>query len=57
MAGSDDQFEGRKLIANLLYWLPHTDRWHRQCSAQLAVQGPQVRQYVEQIVQLKRQFA
>lgn len=57
MAGSDDQFEGRKLIANLLYWLQHTDRWHRECTAQLDAQEPQVRQYVEQIVQLKRQFA
>lgn len=54
VAGTDDQSEGRKLIANLLYWLENADRWYSNCATALSVQNDAVRNYVEQIAQLRQ---
>lgn len=51
IAGIDDQFEGKKLIMNLFYWVKS---WTGPPVAHLErVPDAHVRDYVRQIVQLK----
>lgn len=49
IAGIDDQFEGKKLIMNLFYWVK---RWKGPDDVE-KVQDANVRDYIQQIVRLK----
>lgn len=50
IAGNDDQFEGKKLIMNLFYWIK---TWSGQSQDLDRVPDANCRQYMQQIVQLK----
>lgn len=50
VAGIDDQFEGKKLIANLFFWVKS---WTGAENLEQRVPDANVREYVQQIIQLK----
>lgn len=51
VSGIDDQFEGKKLIMNLFYWL-QTFNW-KENSALIDLQDKAIQMYINHIIEIK----